>query len=298
MGGTYWNIIVFILTTLVYFLAFKPKLTTQIIENKELYEKYTKDSYFRLTIYFLLVILFQFGINIGVIANKCGGSAGQNIGMAALMTFIPWILIFGIVIVVLIVFPGFKSAFSDVVGYFMVSGSANEALSDLLINPNINEKMEGFGGEPDEKEYKLEIEQEGGTTKKQMQDVADVIIKLCGNMSILINQIVPSNFNDYWNILTPLMKTQYQTLTPDTLSKKQQLLDLVVSRDDIGEGFWYGYTALLIISIVQYNILNRGCKRSQQEMQDNYDKFLKAEEEAKKKKEETDVSYKLGPTQQ
>ena len=47
--------------------------------------------------------------------------------------------------------------------------------------------------------------------KKAMQDVASVIIKICGNNSILINQIVPENFINYWKIMKPLMKKQYQS---------------------------------------------------------------------------------------
>jgi hypothetical protein len=310
MGGSYWNIIVFVLTTIAYYLSFKPKLTLDIINNKEEYAKFNKDSYFRLGVYFLFVILFQYAINIGVVANKCGGSIGQNIGAAALFTFVPWILIFGIVIIVLLMFPGFKSAFSDVIGYFIVSSSANNILTEILIDPNINDKIEEFGKGGDENNTNVVVSenpdalvsneltnsQMGGTSKKQLQNAADAIIKLCGNMSILINQLVPSNFNDYWSILTPLMKEQYQNNNPETLKKKQELLDIVSSRDNIGEGFWFGYTALLITSIVQYNITSRGCSRNMKQMQEDYDKFLDKEEEAKKKKEEVETTYTLGPT--
>ena len=58
--------------------------------------------------------------------SKCGGSLDKNIGAAALFTFIPWILIFGVMLAVLIIFPSFKNAFSNVIGYYVVSGQANE----------------------------------------------------------------------------------------------------------------------------------------------------------------------------
>jgi hypothetical protein len=206
--------------------------------------------------------------------------------------------------VVLIMFPGFKSAFSDVLGYFIVSGSANDILSDLLIDPNINNKIEEMTSEDitinaatnaNPTPIEQMEQQLGGSTKVEMQNAADAIIKLCGNMSILINQLVPTNFNEYWSILTPLMKEKYQNSNPDTLKKKQELLDIVTSRDNIGEGFWYGYTALLVTSFIQYNITSNGCKRTTKQMQEDYDKFLETEEANKKKIEEAQTTYTLNP---
>jgi hypothetical protein len=105
-------------------------------------------------------------------------------------------------------------------------------LTDLLIDTNINEKIQNVqsqgtaipvatpvadksdaattitGGAPDDR-------------SKALQDAADAIVKLCGNMSILINQIVPGNFLKYWNILTPLMKPKYEN-EPDLLKEKQK----------------------------------------------------------------------------
>jgi len=56
------------------------------------------------------------------------------------------------------------------------------------------------------------------------------------------------------------MIPQYQNDTaPETLDYKQQLLDVVSTRDNIGEALWYIYTAVLLISITQYNIASRTC---------------------------------------
>lgn len=53
------------------------------------------------------------------------------------------------------------------------------------------------------------MDSDASATEEQklgLQQAADAIIKICGNNSILINQIVPSNFTSYWDILKPLMK--------------------------------------------------------------------------------------------
>jgi hypothetical protein len=129
----------------------------------------------------------------------------------------------------------------------------------------------------------------GDEEKKKLEDAADAIVKICGNTSILINQIVPENFNDYWDILKPLMKDKYKDDTSKaTIAKKTELFDIVVTRDNIGETMWYIYTGLLLTSIVQLKISTRGCKSSPETMEKNYQEFLSKEEEAKAKKAEAD----------
>ena len=222
----------------------------------------------KLGVYFLAVVLVQFGINASIIINKCGGSVSQNIGVAFLMTFIPWVLIFGVLLVILLMFPGFKSAFSNVVGYFAVAGPANTVLSELLINTDINKAIATDTSSPE--------------NKQALQSAADAILKLCGNMSILINQIIPSNFDEYWQMLTPLMKPEHQTGAPEL---KQKLLDLVVRRDNIGEAMWYIYTAVLLISIVQYNLTTRGCVKNVAAMEKSQQEFLAKEAQINAAKE-------------
>jgi len=297
MNG-YINLIVFILTTILYFVSIKPEVKYDTLE--------TPQSSKGLAIYALIILLTQFGLNVSAIIEKCGGSASQNIGVAALFTFLPWTLIFGIVLVVLIVFPGFKTAFSDVIGYFYISDKAHILFSEMLaIKGDVANKIETLPT----------------SEKSAASSTADALIKLCGNMGILINQIVPSNFKDFWQLLGPLMKTDsmleaqplYQnfikterekeqeeakeegmktieSVTPQTGGQsnkpasdyyRDELLKLVVSRDNVGEFMWYLYTGILVISIVQYYILSRGCLSDAATMEKNYQKFLQNEDDLK-----------------
>ena len=141
MASSYLNIITFLLTTLFYYLAIKPTLTLDKLQGD--YKTYKTNNYIFLAIYLLLVMVIQFLVNASVISTTCGGSVSENMGAAGLFTFIPWTLIFGVVIVILTVYPGFKSAFSDVIGYYYVSTEANDLLSKLLIDANINKAIVG-----------------------------------------------------------------------------------------------------------------------------------------------------------
>ena len=140
--NVYINIISFIVITIFYYIALKPTITFETISSDVLRVQYIKSNLLYLAVYALLVILTQFVLNAYTITNNCGGSIPQNMGTAGLMTILPWFFIFGSMIAILIVYPGFKSAFSDVVGYYFVSGAASKLLNELLVNAEVYKEIE------------------------------------------------------------------------------------------------------------------------------------------------------------
>ena len=129
MSNSYINIITFILTTIFYYMVLKPTLSYDDLIDTKKYEEYSKNNYLYLGIYLVLAMLIQFIVNASIISTTCGGSISENIGAAGVLTFIPWSLIFGVIIIVLMIYPGFKSAFSDVIGYFYISGPATHIIT-------------------------------------------------------------------------------------------------------------------------------------------------------------------------
>jgi len=301
MASSYLNIITFLLTTLFYYMALKPNYTYEMSTDPSKNKQYTTNSYMYLAIYFLLVMVIQFMVNASIITSTCGGSITENLGSSGVFTFIPWTLIFGVIAVILTIYPGFKSAFSDVIGYYWVYGSANKVITELLINRDVDKALK--------ESQSIEIKpvppsapplpptggyKGGAISKEQVEEAADTIVKICGNTSVLINQIVPSNFNEYWRILTPLMKEKYQNDGPEATKKKQELFELVVTRDNVGEAMWYIYTGLLLTSLVQLKMTTQGCSSNPQTMQANYQKFLASEKEAKAKNQlSTNKTYTI-----
>jgi hypothetical protein len=263
------SLIAFTIITILYF-AFpsigKPKLTLNDLESQENMTKFYSSNITSLAFYLGIVVISQFFLNTSYLISKCGGSINKNIGAAALFTFIPWLLIFAVMIAVLIIFPGFKTAFSDVIGYFVVSSSANDILSSILRGTDLNEMIEKTN-DPNE--------------KSELTKAADAILKICGNKSILINQMNPENFLDIWNILKPLMNVGAY----DNTEIKTSLLDLVVLKDNIGEALWYIYTAILISSIVNYSLATRGCVKDISQIKADHDAYIKQQEETDKQNE-------------
>ena len=267
------SLLFFIIITIIYF-AFpaigKPSLTVADLESPELQADYHSKSIKSLVFYLGMVVASQFFLNIGYLIAKCGGSINKNIGSAAIFTFIPWILIFGVMLAVLLIFPGFKGAFSDVIGYYVVAGRANNILSSVLKTTDFDEVIKNTSS-PDEKE--------------KLSKTADALTKILGNKGILINQMNPENFLDIWKMLLPLMKPDAELSADDKTKFQQDLLNIVVLKDNIGEGLWYIYTAILISSIVYYNLATKGCVKDVDQIKADHDAYIEQQEAALKQEE-------------
>ena len=214
-------------------------------------------------------------------------------------------------------YPGFKSAFSNVIGYYFVSKDANSLLVDLLLNQKIDKTLNGSNAtNPSLPNYNISSEKSigsidsptptnnmkggikrGGSVsndeKQRIEDAADAIIKICGNTSILINQIVPANFSNYWETLNPLMKPNYRDNSPDGIGMRKQLFDITRTRDTIGEALWYIYTGILICCMIQMKMASRGCESNLQAMEQKYQQFKQEEAQelaAKSTQKETEYT--------
>ena len=278
--GTYLSLFMFLIITVFYYVAgIKPQLKLDILDSTtspqidekgnplpSKMEEYKTAKIWSLVYYIMLILITQYSVNSYVLIKKCGGDVGKNMITAIFMTFIPWLLIFGAVVIVIFIFPGFKSAFSNVIGYFVVASQANDILTTLLKNSNIQNKIDNETNNLNE--------------KRELEGAAEAIIKLCGNTGILINQISPDNFNEYWELLNPLIKSEFKSgiqVNSEGEKLKEKLLGIVCLRDNIGEALWYVYTAVLLISIVQMNISTRGCRNDAATMQANREKYLDAQ---------------------
>ena len=145
MDISFQSLLLFIITTIIYFVfpsIGKPQLTLDYLSTDQSKINFYNKHMISLAFYLGAVVVTQLFLNIGYLMTKCGGSLDKNIGAAAIFTFIPWVLIFGILLLVLMIFPGFKSAFSDVIGYFVVAERANDIFGSILIGTDLNEMIE------------------------------------------------------------------------------------------------------------------------------------------------------------
>jgi len=272
------SIIVFIVLTIAYFIVLKPTLTLDQLPEinsmtgvvtMDCFNEYKSSIFPKLALYLLAVCLSQFLLNTNYMNAKCGGTSKDNIGIAALYTILPWTVIFGTMLAVLIIFPGFKSAFSDVIGYFVVSSGAKD-IFDAIMNTDLQKDVD--------------TAQKAGESTGDLEKAARALTKMVdNNQSILINKMTPDNFADFWSTMRPLMKPTIRSTASIENDYKTQMLNLVVLKDNIGEAIWYVYTALLISSIVYYNLANVGCKKSVEQIKTSHDEYVQQQEDAAQK---------------
>lgn len=274
MDYTSLSVFLFVLITILYYVLLKPAYTLADLNSTSMLREVMANQRNMTGIYFLVVVFIQFFLNIAAMSSHCGGGQTSSIGAAAWYTFVPWIFIFGVMMVLLMTFPGLKSGFGDVIGYYAVSYSANNVLSDLLLDPEFSAQIDA-----------TEDTEEG---KKSMQAAAQAVTKLMGNNSILINQVVPGNFMQFWSMLSPLMKPEYRTNQESGVvnEKKEKLLGLATRRDNIGEACWYLYTGIFLIIFGQYRISMHECDVNPDLANEKYKEYEK-EQDAKEKREKT-----------
>ena len=238
---------------LLYYMFLKPVLTIEAIASEENYTKFSTKRYRMMGILLGILVLIHMILNTWSFQVNCGGTIMDNIGKVFASTFVPWILIFGGLLLTLIIFPGFKGAFSNVIGYYAVSRGATSVLVELLGNRDAEIPME-----EGDSQNANENSDGPAQNKTSMRLASDAILKLVGNTSILINQITPENFIQMWGMLTPLMKKKYQV--PGNADKlKSDLLESVVLRDNIGEFCWYIYTVALLMVVVSTMMMQQEC---------------------------------------
>lgn len=264
---------------ILYFMYLKPVVDLATIEDTDKYKNAIKSTYSTTAILFACIIIIQVGFNAMGYQSKCDGGFVANFGKVFGATFIPWFAIMGSVMISLLVFPGFKGAFSNVLGYYAVANSANDILVSLLGSSDMNSQID-------------DIPDNGSNTKEQLANAAGAIVKIVGNTSLLVNQITPSNFVEFWKTITPLIKPELQS-PGQHRELKEKLLENVVLKDNIGEACWYIYTTILLVTVVKSNIAELPCGTSVAAIHKRMDEYTKKQDaiDAQNKKKES-VTYK------
>jgi hypothetical protein len=245
MDSNYLATLCFIIITVIYYtVPSVGKLPITITMLPTIASYFTMNAG-RLGLYFLAVVIVQSFINMFGLINKCGGNVASNALAGFTNTVLPFTFIFGAMLGVLLQFPSLKNAFSNVVGYFAISGSAETLLTEIMLDPKTT------------------------ALPQELQPLSNSLIKMFADKSIFINQITVDNFQQMWSsVIHPLLKPEV-----NELAKQTELLDLVVLKDNVGEFFWMLYTGILTISFVSYNLAKRKCDKSAEQLKQQYSEY-------------------------
>lgn len=228
------SIVLFVIVTTIYaFVKYNTSNTLQSVAN---------NMYFY--IYLLTVLLVEYFVNLNLTTSICGSSQWTT---ALLVTILPWGIIFGILTLLLTMFPGWLSPFSNTFGYgIALMSGLSDVFADII--------------EPNPKGVKV---------KPEESIIQQALAHIYSDKSLLINEITVDNFDYFWESMKGVFKqSAYEN---DTL--KNNLYSMVVLKNTVSMYIWYILTGILITSISYNYIINSGCKASAAEMQQRYEEY-------------------------
>ena len=247
--------IYFILITLGYFIINFMICQTYSVK-KEGGSKWTCRI---ITAFYLAIILaIQIIANMQIVNKKCGE---PQIAKTITYTLGPNLIIFGGLMTILTVFPGWKAPFSNTVGYGLIN-----VLGKLIIGQGIGDAL--IAVLKDDKNNKL-------------------LKKVYSDPSMMANEITPDNFDLFIDRLGGKNSIKKDNISDDNLAV---LYNLIALKDNIASFLWYVLTGLLVIQNSNSYIQTMKCVRSEENLARNFSK-------AKVKKSKNDSRQWKLPTE-
>lgn len=181
-------------------------------------------------IYFILILVSQFILNIYLAKQMC--NSPSNVGTAAIATIIPWVLIFGLLNLLLTMFPGWLAAFSNTIGYAVASIVGVSSL--------FTEKLLNVGTPPN-------------------KDALKVIQNILSDPSTIINTLNDENIVNFWNksVDVKLFKDGFEPINNVNDNNNPLFYELkkyIMLKNLVSYFIWYLLTGILITSI-SYNYM-------------------------------------------
>ena len=209
-------------------------------------------------IYFILVLASQFVLNIYLAKQMC--SSPSNVGTAFIATFIPWMFIFGLLNLLLNVFPGWLSAFSNTIGYAIASVAGVASLfTDQLLN---------MGNPPS-------------------KDALKVIQNITSDPSTIFNTLNDDNIVKFWNksievqLFNSSLKPVVDPNSANVSPLFTQLKNFIRLKNIVSFFIWYLLTGVLITSISYNYMLSVPCVQTPKQARQSAAQFLANQSSAK-----------------
>lgn len=264
-GGAF---LMFNILTLVYFvmLYFSRKVYHSDKESSDGSSEGNMTFIYSLCYFFIIGIL-MFSNNYNATKEVCHE---VNFTNTLLATLFPWSLIFGVVTVMLLMFPGWKAPFSNTFGYMFASIGGLGSITRQLFK---NKDLDAFS---------TSVERNIPAKERLATEAINHVYQ---NPSLLVDEVTPDNFNNFWKLMTEGSMIHSEEdwksgIVEDgpcnsLLDCKKRLYSLIVLKDVISEAVWYWLAGNLTISVSQNYILNTGCQSSAATMKKRHEEYIK-----------------------
>jgi hypothetical protein len=233
------SLIIYIAITSAYFIL----ISLPIPESIKKIAKY---------VYFLLVIASQIIAAFTISKKMCGTAQISDI---FIWGFIPWIIVFLGLNLVLTMFPGWKAPFSNTFGYLFAKLFGIRNVFNEMLKPSIKSSDAGLN--------------------KLMEEVYE-------DSSILINQITPENFDVAITKLGKLWDRSASNFT----GNMEKLKLLVTLKDNVSMYIWSILIGTITASMASTGLMSSECVKSTQQVHNETEAYLShLEKESNNKKE-------------
>ena len=225
-------------------------------------------------VYLLILITGEYFINLGTTKALCGNPQWST---TFYMTFGPWVLIFGVMNLMLLAFPGWLSPFSNTIGYgFAKLAGISSLMGDLFRFRGDGER--GQAGQADQ------------AGQAQTNEAAEILGRIYADKSLLINEITPESLDDFWRNMWPLFRPEVHVQSgaegPDGDNPlKTRLRSLVILKDTVGLFCWYLLTGMLVTGVSYNYVMGSSCVKSAQQIEAAHDEFMREQQEVHAQKE-------------
>jgi len=171
--------------------------------------------------YIISTILIQWGIAASYLQQRCQGETSMKVlGLAFKYTFLPFTLIFGLLLFALYISPSLLNITGNVVGYAVVSSEATKVIQNAT-SSNTN---------------------------------ADLVSQIVSNQSLVINEFAVNGSN-FWPLVTSICGVNAQNIS----TVGQQMAIVLRHKNLVGLIVWLFYTGILVTSLIFYQITTAPC---------------------------------------
>lgn len=213
-----------------------------------------------------VILVGEYMISVGMTKTVCGF---EQWDVAAIYTFIPWILIVGAVKGIITVRPGWLVPFSNTLGYFVSSAAfgLTESFRQVL-KPKVSLTKDG-----------KEDQQEEAGKSAYSRDVAKALQEIYEDESLLINQLTPDNvdatiekFSGVGLMYTPkeYANAPENIGNPGAASVYLKYVEAIKKavwfKLIFAEFVWLFLAGVLAISVTYNYIINFGCKMTPEQI--------------------------------
>jgi len=185
--------------------------------------------------YYITILFGQYLINLATTYRMCNNQ--YQYLSAAYITLVPWVLIFGILNLMLLIFPGWLTPFSNTFGYGMtVALGIKKVIRNVFKDP--------------------------GTVKGQSDKATEALNYIYGNQSLLVNEITMQNFEEFLVSMKSLLKVE--TNSKEVVSLK----NLIFLKESVAQYMWFLLTGSLVIAVATNSIINTSCNYSEESLKE------------------------------